>query len=93
MSSDFGTATKRSYGFTECFVAAGGAPAMEPSGATALSALKTLLERARAFPGNPLDGHTLSAQLEQTTNLKFPRHQPEFSCPINHLRWISGLPF
>ena len=96
---------------------------MEPSGATALSALKTLLERAervrtqqrfdknklyalhapevecigkgkarkpyefgvkvslavthkqglmvgaRAFPGNPFDGHTLSAQLEQTTNL------------------------
>ena len=104
-------------------VAAGGAPEMEPTGATALGALKTLLERAerirtqqrhdknklyalhapevecigkgkarkpyefgvkvslavthkqglmvgaRAFPGNPFDGHTLSAQLEQTTNL------------------------
>ena len=104
-------------------VAAGGAPALEPSGVLALSALKTLLERAerirtqqrndknklyalhapevecigkgkarkpyefgvkvslavthkqglmvgaRAFPGNPFDGHTLSAQLEQTTNL------------------------
>ena len=104
-------------------IAAGGAPALEPSGVLALSALKTLMERAerirtqqrfdknklyalhapevecigkgkarkpyefgvkvslavthkqglmvgaRAFPGNPFDGHTLSAQLEQTTNL------------------------
>ena len=104
-------------------IAAGGAPALQPCGATALSALKTLLERAerirtqqrfdknklyalhapevecigkgkarkpyefgvkvslavthkqglmvgaRAFPGNPFDGHTLSAQLEQTTHL------------------------
>jgi len=104
-------------------VAAGGAPALQPCGATALSALKTLLERAerirtqqrhdknklyamhapevecigkgkarkpyefgvkvslavthkqglmvgaRAFPGNPFDGHTLAQQLEQTTNL------------------------
>ena len=104
-------------------IAGGGTPALEPSGALALSALGTLLERAerirtqqrndknklyalhapevecigkgkarkpyefgvkvslavthkqglmvgaRAFPGNPFDGHTLSAQLEQTTNL------------------------
>jgi len=104
-------------------VAAGGAPASEPSGALALGALKTLLEcaerirtqerkdknklyalhapevecigkgkarkpyefgvkvslavthkqglmvGARAFPGNPFDGHTLAQQLEQTTNL------------------------
>jgi IS5 family transposase len=104
-------------------VAAGAAPALQPGGARALNALKTLLERAerirtqqrfdknklyalhapevdcigkgkarkpyefgvkvslavthkqglmvgaRAFPGNPFDGHTLSAQLEQTTNL------------------------
>ena len=104
-------------------IAAGGAPALEPSGVLALSALKTLLERAerirtqqrkdknklyalhapevecigkgkarkpyefgvkvslavthkqglmvgaRAFPGNPFDGHTLAQQLEQTTNL------------------------
>ena len=104
-------------------VAAGGAPENEPAGATALCALKTLLERAerirtqqrhdknklyalhapevecigkgkarkpyefgvkvslavthkqglmvgaRAFPGNPFDGHTLAQQLEQTTNL------------------------
>ena len=28
-----------------------------------------LMVGARAFPGNPFDGHTLSAQLEQTTNL------------------------
>ena len=104
-------------------IAAGGAPENEPAGATALGALKTLLERAerirtqqrhdknklyalhapevecigkgkarkpyefgvkvslavthkqglmvgaRAFPGNPFDGHTLAQQLEQTTNL------------------------
>ena len=104
-------------------VAAGGAPEIAPTGATALGALKTLLERAerirtqqrhdknklyalhapevecigkgkarkpyefgvkvslavthkqglmvgaRAFPGNPFDGHTLAQQLEQTTNL------------------------
>jgi len=25
--------------------------------------------------------------------LKFPRRQPEFSCSINHLRWMSGLVF
>ena len=104
-------------------VAAGGAPQVAPAGATALGALKTLLERAerirtqqrhdknklyalhapevecigkgkarkpyefgvkvslavthkqglmvgaRAFPGNPFDGHTLAQQLEQTTNL------------------------
>ena len=104
-------------------VAAGGAPVLKPSGVLALSALKTLLERAerirtqqrhdknklyalhapevecigkgkarkpyefgvkvslavthkqglmvgaRAFPGNPFDGHTLAQQLEQTTNL------------------------
>ncbi len=104
-------------------VAAGGAPEKEPAGATALGALKTLLERAerirtqqrhdknklyalhapevecigkgkarkpyefgvkvslavthkqglmvgaRAFPGNPFDGHTLAQQLEQTSNL------------------------
>ena len=104
-------------------IAAGGAPDKEPAGATALGALKTLLERAerirtqqrhdknklyalhapevecigkgkarkpyefgvkvslavthkqglmvgaRAFPGNPFDGHTLAQQLEQTTNL------------------------
>ncbi|MFN9451769.1 MAG: IS5 family transposase, partial [Rubrivivax sp.] len=28
-----------------------------------------LMVGARTFPGNPFDGHTLSAQLEQTTNL------------------------
>ena len=104
-------------------IAAGGAPDKEPTGATALGALRTLLERAerirtqqrhdknklyalhapevecigkgkarkpyefgvkvslavthkqglmvgaRAFPGNPFDGHTLAQQLEQTTNL------------------------
>jgi IS5 family transposase len=104
-------------------IAAGGAPDKAPVGATALGALKTLLERAerirtqqrhdkdklyalhapevecigkgkarkpyefgvkvslavthkqglmvgaRAFPGNPFDGHTLAQQLEQTTNL------------------------
>ena len=104
-------------------VAAGGAPETAPTGATALGALKTLLERAerirtqqrhdknklyalhapevecigkgkarkpyefgvkvslavthkqglmvgaRAFAGNPFDGHTLAQQLEQTTNL------------------------
>ena len=104
-------------------VAADGALQLQPAAATALDALKTLLERAerirtqqrhdknklyalhapevecigkgkarkpyefgvkvslavthkqglmvgaRAFPGNPFDGHTLSAQLEQTTNL------------------------
>jgi IS5 family transposase len=104
-------------------VAAGGAPANEPSSPTALSNLELLLERAerirtqqpkdknklyalhapeveciskgkarnpyefgvkvslavthkqglmvgaRSFPGNPYDGHVLSAQLEQTTNL------------------------
>jgi IS5 family transposase len=104
-------------------IAAGGAPDKQPAGATALGALKTLLERAerirtqqrhdknklyalhapevecigkgkarkpyefgvkvslavthkqglmvgaRAFPGNPFDGHTLAQQLEQTTNL------------------------
>jgi IS5 family transposase len=104
-------------------IATGGAPDKEPAGATALGALKTLLERAerirtqqrhdknklyalhapevecigkgkarkpyefgvkvslavthkqglmvgaRAFPGNPFDGHTLAQQLEQTTNL------------------------
>jgi IS5 family transposase len=104
-------------------IAAGGAPQKERAGATALGALKTLLERAerirtqqrhdknklyalhapevecigkgkarkpyefgvkvslavthkqglmvgaRAFPGNPFDGHTLAQQLEQTTNL------------------------
>ena len=104
-------------------VAAGDAPYKAPSGATALSALTSLLDRAerirtqqrkdknklyalhapevecigkgkarkpyefgvkvslavthkqglmvgaRAFPGNPFDGHTLAQQLEQTTNL------------------------
>jgi IS5 family transposase len=28
-----------------------------------------LMVGARAFPGNPFDGHTLAQQLEQTTNL------------------------
>ena len=28
-----------------------------------------LMVGARSFPGNPYDGHVLSAQLEQTTNL------------------------
>jgi hypothetical protein len=28
-----------------------------------------------------------------TVSLKFPHHQPEFPCSINHLRWISGLGF
>ena len=28
-----------------------------------------LMVGARSFPGNPYDGHILSAQLEQTTNL------------------------
>jgi transposase, IS5 family len=28
-----------------------------------------LMVGARSFPGNPYDGHTLAAQLEQTTNL------------------------
>ena len=31
--------------------------------------LRGLMVGARSFPGNPFDGHTLSAQLEQTTNL------------------------
>jgi len=26
-------------------------------------------------------------------NLKFPHLAPEFSCSINHLRWILGLSF
>ena len=32
-------------------------------------------------------------QVGEAAKLKFPRHQPEFSCPINHLRWILGLGF
>lgn len=114
---------QRKQGEQALTVAAGGAPDREPAGATALGALKTLLERAerirtqqrhdknklyalhapevecigkgkarkpyefgvkvslavthkqglmvgaRAFPGNPFDGHTLAQQLEQTTNL------------------------
>ena len=31
--------------------------------------LRGLMVGARSFPGDPFDGHTLSAQLEQTTNL------------------------
>jgi transposase, IS5 family len=31
--------------------------------------LRGLMVGARSFPGNPFDGHTLAAQLEQTTNL------------------------
>lgn len=31
--------------------------------------LKGLIVGARSFPGNPYDGHTLHAQLEQTTIL------------------------
>ena len=30
---------------------------------------QALMVGARAFPGNPFDGHTLAQQLEQTTNL------------------------
>jgi IS5 family transposase len=35
----------------------------------AVTHLRGLMVGARSFPGNPFDGHTLSAQLEQTTNL------------------------
>ena len=31
-----------------------------------------LMVGARSFPGNPYDGHVLSAQLEQTINLTLP---------------------
>jgi transposase, IS5 family len=31
--------------------------------------LQSLMVGARSFPGNPFDGHTLAAQLEQSTNL------------------------
>jgi IS5 family transposase len=37
-----------------------------------------LMVGARSFPGNPFDGHTLAAQLEQTNNLlQDLRHQPK----------------
>ena len=35
----------------------------------AVTHLRGLMVGARSFPGNPFDGHTLSAQPEQTTNL------------------------
>lgn len=35
----------------------------------AVTHLRGLMVGARSFPGNPFDGHTLAAQLEQTTNL------------------------
>ena len=35
----------------------------------AVTHLRGLMVGARSFPGNPVDGHTLAAQLEQTTNL------------------------
>lgn len=31
--------------------------------------LRGLMVDTRSFPGNPLDGHTLAAELEQTTDL------------------------
>ena len=114
---------RRKLGADQAAVAAGGAPAREPSSLKAVSDLMMWLERAerirtqqrntknklyalhapeveciskgkarnpyefgvkvslavthkqglmvgaRSFPGNPYDGHVLSAQLEQTTNL------------------------
>ena len=35
----------------------------------AITHLRGLMVGARSFPGNPFDGHTLAAQLEQTNNL------------------------
>jgi transposase, IS5 family len=35
----------------------------------AVTHLRGLMVGARSFPGNPFDGHTLAAQLEQTANL------------------------
>jgi transposase, IS5 family len=35
----------------------------------AVTHLRGLMVGARSFPGNPFDGHTLAAQLEQTNNL------------------------
>jgi len=34
-----------------------------------------------------------TSQFVAPANLKFLRRQPEFSCSINHLRWMSGWVF
>ena len=45
-----------------------------------------LMVGARSFPGNPYDGHVLSAQLEQTINLTLPPPDVVHSCqaPEDH---------
>ena len=56
-----------------------------------LSKIDRLLERP---PGAQRMGcANVAHAFAALPKLKFPRRQPEFSCSINHLRWIFGLGF
>lgn len=50
----------------------------------ALDKMETIIQHNQG--NNPPD-------FDYEFNLKFRRHQPEFPCSINHLRWILGLGF
>jgi hypothetical protein len=45
--------------------------------------------RRRDHPAMPAPAAATGLRL----SLKFPRLRPEFSCSINHLRWIPGFGF